>query len=468
MIPASDAPARPLTRAHGPGTRPAAPVRILHLGLGGFFRAHQAWYTDRASDAARWGIAAFSGRRPELARALAAQDGLYTLVTRDTGEDRCEVVGSLTAAHPGSDHTAWLEYWERPALAVVTLTVTEAGYALAGGGDPGLDTGRPDVAADLAALRGDVRAPVVTAAARLLAGLAARRAAGHGPVAVVSCDNLPGNGAVVRRVVRETAEATGRAELVAAAEHAAYVTTMVDRITPGSTDEDVTAVRAATGRADAAPVVTEPFSEWVLGGDFPAGRPAWEDAGARVVADVSRYEERKLWLLNGGHSLLAYAGSALGHTTVADAVADPRCRDRLTRWWAEASPHLRLPARDLAAYQEALLARFANPRIRHTLAQIAADGSQKLPVRILPTLRAERAHGRMPRAATEVIAAWLLHLRGAGAPVKDASADTALAAARGPLPEAARRVLDFLDPALAHDRELVAAVAAHAAGRYAP
>ncbi|MCZ9344790.1 mannitol dehydrogenase family protein, partial [Streptomyces sp. TRM76130] len=134
-------------------------------------------------------------------------------VTRGPDEDHHELVGSLTAAHPGGDHAAWLEYWRRPALAVVTLTVTEAGYTLAGGGEPGLDTGRPDVAADVTALRADAGAPVTTAAARLLAGLAARRAAGHGPVAVVSCDNLPGNGAVVRRVVRETAEATGRADL---------------------------------------------------------------------------------------------------------------------------------------------------------------------------------------------------------------------------------------------------------------
>ncbi|MCZ9340575.1 mannitol dehydrogenase family protein, partial [Streptomyces sp. TRM76130] len=177
-----------------------------------------------------------------------------------------------------------------------------------------------------------------------------------------------------------------------------------------------------------------------------------EDAGAQVVADVTRYEERKLWLLNGGHSLLAYAGSALGHTTVAEAVADPLCRDRLTRWWTEASRHLLLPDQDVAAYREALLTRFANPRIRHTLAQIAADGSQKLPVRVLPTVRAERARGRVPQAAAEVIAAWLLHLRGAGAPVQDAAADAAVAAARGPLPDAARGVLGFLDPALAHDR----------------
>ncbi|MEU4658724.1 mannitol dehydrogenase family protein, partial [Streptomyces sp. NPDC023723] len=422
-----------LSRARCPDLRPAAPVRILHLGLGGFFRAHQAWYTHRAPDAGRWGIAAFSGRRPELARALAAQDGLYTLVTRDAAGDQHQVVGSLTAAHPGGDHAAWLRYWEQQALSVVTLTVTEAGYTRADGQGPGLDHTRPDVAADIVALRDDPRAPVGTAAARLLAGLAVRRASGHGPLAVVPCDNLPGNGAVLGRVVRELAAATGRPELVTAAEHAAYVTTMVDRITPATTEEDLAGVRAAGGCADAAPVVTEPFSEWVLAGEFPAGRPAWDEAGARIVADVTLHEERKLWLLNGGHSLLAYAGSALGHTTVAEAVGDARCRDWLTQWWAETSRHLRLPVHEVAAYQDALLARFANPRIRHTLAQIAADGSQKLPVRVLPTVRAERARGRVPQAAARVIAAWLLHLRGASAPVRDAAAGAACAAAGGRL-----------------------------------
>ncbi|MFJ4622446.1 mannitol dehydrogenase family protein [Streptomyces sp. NPDC088812] len=462
MSPAPGTAVPRLSRSRSRDARQAAPVRILHLGLGGFFRAHQAWYTDRAPDADRWGIAAFSGRRPELAHALAAQDGLYTLVTRDSDRDRHELVSSLSAAHPGGDHAAWLAYWERPALAVVTLTVTEAGYTRAGGVADSLDTGRADVAADIAALRADVRAPGATAAARLLGGLAARRAAGHGPVALVSCDNLPGNGRVLHRVVREFAEATGRPELVAAAGDASYVTTMVDRITPGTTDEDVIALRAAGGGEDAAPVMTEPFSEWVLEGEFPAGRPAWDEVGARIVSDVSPHEERKLWLLNGGHSLLAYTGSALGHDTVAEAVSDARCRDRLTRWWAEASRHLRLPPGDLAAYQQALLTRFANARIRHTLAQIAADGSQKLPVRVLPVLRAERAGGRVPQAAAQVIAAWLLHLRGAGAPVKDVAADTATAAARGPLPDAARRVLNLLDPALAHDEELRAAVTAYA------
>jgi fructuronate reductase len=449
----SSAGPRPLSRTAGDG-RPAAPVRILHLGLGNFFRAHQAWYTAHAGDAAKWGIAAFSGHRPELATKLTAQQGLYTLLTRGPQSDSHEVVGSLSAAHPGGDHDAWLRYWRDPALAVVTLTVTEAGYTR--GPDGGLDLERPDVAADMAALRTDPEAPVTTAAARILAGLAARRGTGGGPVAVVPCDNLPGNGEVLARVVTQLARYTEREDLVDAAGHASWVTTMVDRITPATEDADLVAVRTATGLDDAAPVVTEPFSEWVLAGEFPAGRPRWEDAGARFVADVAPYEQRKLWLLNGAHSLLAYLGPLHGHTTVAEAVADQACARALSAWWRDASGHLSLPHHELTSYQAQLLARFANPRLRHTLAQIAADGSQKLPVRVLPALRAERASGRLPDGAVTTLAAWLLHLRGHGAPVRDARVDPRIAA--GPLPDAARAVLAVLDPESARDAELVASV----------
>ena len=449
---------RGLSRAAGDGG-PAAPVRILHLGLGNFFRAHQAWYTAHAPDAADWGIAAFSGSRPDLPEALAAQDGLYTLVTRGADGDRSEVLAGLSAVHPGGDHGAWLGYWRLPALAVVTLTVTEAGYTRRA--DGGLDTDRPEVAADLAALRADPLAPVRTAVARLLAGLAARRAAGLGPVALVPCDNLPANGTVLAGLLREAAAQVGGEPFAeAVGSGAACVTTMVDRITPATTDADRADLAAAGGIADAAPVLTEPFSEWVLSGGFPAGRPDWERAGARLVDDVTPYEERKLWLLNGAHSLLAYAGSIRGHATVAEAVADPDCRRWTEQWWTEASPQLRLPAEESDAYRAALLERFGNPRIRHALAQIAADGSQKLPVRILPVLRRERAAGRMPEGAVRVLAAWLAHLRGFGAPVRDAGAEPLLPTARGPLPDAVRGVLAALDPALGGDAALAAAVLA--------
>lgn len=437
---------------------PAPPVRLLHLGLGNFYRAHQAWYTDRAPDATEWGYAAFTGRRPDLADALAPQDGLYTLVTRAGEGDRFDVIASLARAHAATDHEAWLDYFRTPELAVVTSTVTEAGYLRATGG--GLDADHPGVRTDADTLREDPTALVVTTPARLVAGLLARRAAGAGPITLVPCDNLPGNGAVVAEVVGDFAALVDPELAGWIAEHVAAVTTMVDRITPRTTPAEIALVAEQTGAADRAPVVTEPFSEWVLSGAFPAGRPRWEDAGATFTDDVSAYEDRKLWLLNGGHSLLAYAGSALGHRSVAEAVADDRCRAWLEQWWSEASPHLSLPAADVTAYRSALTERFANPRIEHHLAQIAADGSQKLPVRILPVLRLERAAGRMPEGALRVLAGWVAHLRGSGAPVEDPRAEELASLVAGPLREAVSRVLAFLDPVLADDGEVVSSVIA--------
>jgi fructuronate reductase len=443
-------------------TAPAPPVRIVHLGLGNFFRAHQAWYTAAAPDAADWGIAAFTGRSTALADALSDQDGLYTLVVRAADGDTCAVVGSVVAAHPGTDLDTWYDYLARPEVRIVTLTVTEAAYLR--GPDGGLDTTRPDVDGDLAALRSGPRATVATVPARLVAGLAARRAADAGGLTVVPCDNLPDNGAVTARVVTDLATILDPALAGWIRANVSFVTTMVDRITPATTEDDIRSVAELTGRADAAPVVTEPYSEWVLSGDFPGGRPAWEAAGARFVADVTPYERRKLWLLNGGHSLLAYAGSARGHETVEQAVTDPDCRRVLEQWWDEAGPHLPLPADQISAYRSALIERWSNPRIQHRLAQIAADGSLKLPVRILPVLRAERAAGRMPAGAVGVVAAWIAHLRGAGAPVKDAAADTLLGAAAGAPDQAVRHVLTMLDTDLADDDALRAELASALGG----
>ena len=434
---------------------------MVHLGLGSFFRAHQAAYTDRAADGGEWGIAAFTGRRPELAETLAAQDGLYTLITRAAGGDTFDVVRSLSRTHAAADSEAWLGYLAAPEVRVVTLTVTEAGYRRNAAGR--LNRSDRAVAADVAALREDARAPVGTAPARLVAGLLARRDSDAGPLTLVPCDNLPDNGRVLETVLRDMADAvdpTLRAWLDTSVSTAA---TMVDRITPEPTDADRRAVLAATGIDDRSPVATEPFSEWVICGNFPGGRPAWETAGAVLTHDVVPFENRKLWLLNGAHSLLAYAGPLRGAATVDEAVADPTCARWLQDWWHTCTPHLELPPDDLAAYRAALLERFANPRMRHALTQIATDGSQKLPVRILPVLRLERAAGRLPDAAVTVLATWVLHLRGAGAPVKDVRAAELVDAAGGPLHAAVPRVLAALDPALADDTELVAAVRASAA-----
>lgn len=441
----------------------APPVRHVHLGLGSFFRAHQAWYTAHAPDAADWGIAAFAGRSTQPSGAFAAlkaQGGLYTLVTRAAEGDRFEVVSSIARVHLADDHAGWLGYFKDPQVQVITTTVTEAGYLRAI--DGGLDVDRPEVRCDLNILRADLTAPVTTAPAKLVAGFAARRRAGSGAITMVPCDNLPGNGAAVARVVSHFASLVDPGLVTWIADNVSYVSTLVDRITPAPTDKDIDNVFTATGRHDGATIVTEPFSEWVISGEFAAGRPWWNEAGVTTTDDVAPFEERKLWLLNGAHSMLAYAGSIRGHVTVADAMRDQTCLTWLDQWWDAASRHLSLPASANDAYRAALIERFANPRLHHRLDQIAWDGSQKLPIRVLPTLRNEWDAGRLPCGATRPVAAWVCHLRGSGAKVKDARAAEFMPLAGGPLPTAVRGVLDKLDPKLAADDAVVDAVLAQA------
>jgi fructuronate reductase len=440
-----------------PDTPPAAPVRIVHLGVGNFHRAHQAWYTAHSPDADQWGIAAFTGRRSDTADALAPQDGLYTLITRSAEGDTFELIGALSAVHAAAEHERYLAYLSRPELAIITITVTEAGYLR--GADGHLDAGRDVVASDVQVLRSNPRGPVASLPAKLAAGLLARRAAGAEALSVLSCDNLPENGAVTRTVVQDLAALVDDTLPVWIDSHVDFATSMVDRITPLTTDEDRALVEQACGYVDAAPVPTEPFSEWVVSGAFPAGRPRWEEAGATLVAEVEPFEKRKLSLLNGSHSMLAYAGSIRGHQTIDKAIADPACRSWVETFWDEATRHLTLPASDITNYRTALLTRFSNPRMSDQLARIAADGSAKLPVRTLPTLRAERSAGRIPTGCATTIAAWVLHLRGLGAPVKDPGAATAQQAANsGDLPVAVPAVLNLLEPGLGSDKDLVDAV----------
>jgi len=386
-----------------------APVRILHLGLGAFFRAHQAWYTAHAGDATEWGIAAFTGRSPVAAAALAPQDGLYTLQVRGAETDRDEIVSSVVEAADGADIPRFLEVFRAPRLAVVTLTITEAGYRMRPDGSPDLDD--PALAGDLDVLGAGVREsdPAVlqptTALGRLLLGLEERRRTGGAGLALVPCDNLPDNGGRLARALTETASVV-RPDLARWIEdRVSFVGTSVDRITPALPPDEVRAIGERGPWLDAAPVVTEPFSDWVLCGTFPAGRPAWEDAGARFVDDVGPWERRKLWLLNGAHTLLAVAGPLLGHETIASAIRDDRLRLEVERFWDEAARQL--PASlGVPEYRAALLERFGNPRIEHRLAQIAKDGTTKLRVRIVPVAEAELRAGRLPRGCATAVAAW--------------------------------------------------------------
>ncbi|WP_353510336.1 mannitol dehydrogenase family protein [Intrasporangium sp.] len=449
----------PSTRPHTRGLsrqtdgRPAAPVRLVHLGVGNFFRAHAAWYTEHATDAADWGYAAFTGRSPAIAETLAGQDGLYTLLVRGPDGARPEVISSLSAVHAGDDLDALRGYFADPVVAVVTITVTEAGYRRAA--DGGLDVAAKDVAADIAALREDPAGGVVTTTpGRLTAGLLARRAAMAGRIAIVPNDNVPENGEMAARVVGDLARAVDPVLEAWLAANVSFVTTMVDRITPRTTDDDRAEVARQLGVEDPAVVPTEPFTEWVLAGDFPNGRPDWDSAGAALVDDVRPFEQRKLWLLNGSHSLMAYGASTVGHETVADAIADPEVRSWVEQWWDAAAAHLSLPADDVDRYRQALLDRYSNASIRHLLAQIAADGSQKIPIRAVPVVQAELAAGRVSRGALRLVAAWIAHLRGAGAPVTDAHADQVVPLGAGSVEEATRRTLEWLaiDGGELHDR----------------
>ncbi|MEL4356973.1 MULTISPECIES: mannitol dehydrogenase family protein [unclassified Luteococcus] len=423
--------------------RPAAPVRILHLGIGNFTRAHQAWYTEHAHDAADWGIAAFTGRSPAIAETLAPSEGLYQLCVADPDGDEVEVIGSLSAVHAADDLAAWRGYFADPHLAIVTSTITEAGYLRDKDGN--LDLTHQQLAADLAALQADPQAQVATAPAKFVAGLLARRQAGGGKLTFCPCDNIPENGPMIKRLVSQAAQRVDPALVEWIEANVGVVTTMVDRITPRTTDEDRERVAAQTGVDDPALVVTEPFSEWVLSGDFVAGRPAWEDAGARFVDDVVPHEARKLTMLNGSHSLMAYAGPILGRETVCDAINDEVLLGWVNEFWDDAAKYyLTLPQAELDEYREALLTRYRNPRIRHLLAQIAADGSQKVAIRHVPTIKAALARGEVATGATRAVAAWILHLLGMGAPVTDSQADELALLVTGDETSSAVAVLDRL------------------------
>ena len=390
---------------------PKAPVRIVHLGLGAFHRSHQAWYTQHSSDAGGWGIAAFTGRRPDAAQALSGQDCLYTLIERSAGGDSFEVIGSIVEAVDGANISRLSELVSARETAIVTMTITEAAYGLAADGT--FDADAPAAAGDLrelaAAAAGGTGTPS-TPLGRLVLALAGRKDADAGPLAVVSCDNLSANGDVARRAVLGMAAAWGQELTDWIAGNVSFVSTSVDRITPGTRHTDIEEVAERCQYRDSSPVVAEPFRNWVLSGDFPAGRPRWEEAGAVVVDDIEPYENRKLWLLNGSHSILAYAGQLRGHTTVAEALADPLCRKAVEEFWDEAGSQLQGEGLEIPQYRRALLERFGNARIAHRLAQIAADGTTKLRMRAVPVLLGERSDGRTGRSSARMLAAWIDYL----------------------------------------------------------
>jgi len=405
------------------------PERIVHLGVGAFFRAHQAWYTQHASDAADWGIVGYTGRSAAVADELRRQGCKYHLITRGESGDQIELIESLVRVEDGANVADLVATVARPEIALVTLTITEAGYRVTPEFE--LDVHDPEVASDLLVLSGHEEGAPVTAMGRLALALNARRLAGVGAIAIVPCDNMPANGRVAKAALAGFGSVLGVGYQSYLNTEVSFVTTSIDRITPKTTDAEKALVADFAGWNDASPVVTEPFRDWVLEGDFPAGRPAWETSGARFVTEIEPFENRKLWLLNGSHSLLAYAGQNRGHQTVAEAIGDEYLLHRVEAFWDEACGILGAGEGaadlDLPGYRAALLERFRNGRIRHNLAQIANDGATKLRVRVAPTAQAFLSAGSLPTSSAFAVGSWVKWIRGAANYVDSRSADIELA-----------------------------------------
>ena len=364
---------------------------IVHLGVGGFHRAHEAVYCDDLLQAGLgdWGIVGV-GLRPEdraMQGALVPQDGLYTLVTRDAGGDTARVVGSLTRYLFAPEQDAEVQAaLAAPTTKIVSLTITEGGYE-------------------------DPTGPAWT---HLAAALETRRAQGTAPFTVLSCDNLQHNGEAARRALRAAASARS-ADLAAWIDaNVAFPNAMVDRITPQTTGSDRALVRTEFGIDDAWPVVCEPFQQWIVEDTFPLGRPQWERAGAQFVADVYPYESMKLGLLNGSHFAMAYLGFLAGFETVPAVMADPSFRQFISRLMDdEVTPLLPpVPGIDLTAYKATLLHRFDNPAIKDQITRLCLDGAPKFPKYLRPALEAALDTNRPRRFLTLALAGWLRYLTG--------------------------------------------------------
>lgn len=402
---------------------------IVHLGIGAFHRAHQAVVTEDAieadPDGHRWGIVGVSLRRPDTHDALMPQGGLYTLAIRDGGRVDHRVIGAvidvLVADH---DPEAVLERLAHADTRIVSLTITEKGYCH----DPATGALNPrdaGIAHDLSNA-----APPVTALGYLARGLQRRRQRGLGPMTLLSCDNLASNGDTLRGVLLAFAERVDPALRDWIATHCTFPNSMVDRIVPKTTADDVTRVSNALGLHDAWPVVGEPFLQWVIEDRFAAGRPRWEAGGAQFVDRAQPFERLKHRLVNGSQSMMAYFGVMAGWPTTDRVIAQPGLRafiDDAMRH--ELQPTLPLlPGLDVDAYRESLLPRFENPALGHRTRQIAMDGSQKIPQRLLAPIAERLARGEPFDRLALGVAAWIHFLRGydergEAYPIEDPMAD---------------------------------------------
>ena len=369
--------------------RAALAPRILHLGVGGFHRAHMALYTDDlAEDGGVWGIRGVglldADRR--MASVLQSQDHLYTLIERDSNGSRPRIIGSIVDyVHVAGDVDGFAEHVARPDVAILSMTITEGGYSLAKP-NPTIET--------------------------IAAGLDARRAAGGAQLTILSCDNLPGNGDVARAAIT-TACAARSEELARFVETSCtFPNSMVDRITPQTTDDDRAWLRDEVGIEDGWPVVAEPFRQWVLEDTFAAGRPRWEDVGALFTDRVHNWELYKLRMLNATHSCMAYLMAIEGVVYVDEAIAIPVMRRYLERFLAqEAIPTLtEIPGYPAADYARSVLARLENSGVRDQIARLCIDGTAKFPSFLIPTVERRLELGGPVDCAALALAGWARYL----------------------------------------------------------
>jgi mannitol 2-dehydrogenase len=395
---------------------------IMHFGVGNFHRAHQAVYLDdlfnRGVDH-DWALIG-AGVRPEddgMRRDLLAQDLLTTVVEQDVHQSDARITGSLVDFLPAGDADAILARLDDPALRIVSLTITEGGYFM----DPAtqrFDAAHPEIHADANALVSIADAPrharPRTVFGLIAAALARRRATGAAPLTVLSCDNVQGNGDVARNAVVGVASLASPTLAQWIEERVAFPNSMVDRITPGTTDRERAALAKTYGILDARPVFCEAFRQWVVEDRFPAGRPALEEVGVQFVADVQPFERMKIRILNGGHAAIAYPAGLLGIPFVHEAMQDPLISAFLSRLLDdEIIPCVPpVPSTDLQRYKAQVIERFGNPAIGDTIRRLCFDGSNRQSKFILPSVADRLAAGRSIDGLALVGALWCRYCHG--------------------------------------------------------